>query len=497
MDLTAIWRGLLHAEGNGSSDTIIHEFTLRDPAQFSADGLTGHLLRRGAAKVVGRHREGGFRTIAYAFSADEFSASEARDWIATCAPADGAAKEERMKFAMNYRSEVAADGDAAGSVSIFDVEIAAPGEWNGHLFTERDVRGMVAADEELHDLVMPPFTIEHPDGGMAYGWPSRFRWDSESRRAKADIHAVPAVLFNEIKRGHWTRLSPVILKNYTEPSTQKFYPYVIGEVGLLGAASPAMTTLQPLAKFKAITGERLTFSRDDLDLPVGGFRAYKAVGFARDDSAKGKAETQVTGGKDMKEQEDEAARAKALTDQQASLDNREKMIHRRVVDTGIRSLVRAGRLAPVRVDRVRNIAMSLDSAQVLKYTGADGKETEGTALDQYLEEQMEAPVVVPVKPAEGAGNPEAKAREATKGEGEHPEDEDPADVILNAARKLSKEENIGLGEAAVRLEMKARKTGKTEVFDAYRKRHVMLVPRGASIDKSRRTVLDPGQIRSK
>lgn len=414
------WRGLAGAD---ETATNLHEYVVRHESEFVGGEMTGRRISEGIWKIVGRLKTGGIYVHAYAFSAERYSAVEARRWLAKHASAlFPKAKHKALKFEMNYETKEHKDKDGnVETIDLLGVAVATAGEWKGKFWGPEELAEMVRADEAAHKLVQPVFKIEHVEAGPAYGWLGPLRMEGET--IYADIMSIPKTLFDEIKQGRYSRLSPEILNDWTEPSTQETFKHVLSAVVVLGVQMPAMTSLPGLSEFKALEGEKI-YLGDEEDLALTG-TIYELVSFAVDDKAN-KADEEdesMADEKALKEREDAiAAQETAMKDKfaaaQKELDDRSEKLHKTRVEEGMKTVM--AKIEPKEIEEVEQFAMDLPDEK----------------LDAYFA-QMSKRADVEHKPTGGKGQPT----------GDPEKDLDVEDRIIMEAKKLAREDKITFTEA--------------------------------------------------
>ncbi len=144
---------------------------------------------------------------------------------------------------------------------IDNVEIFAAGTWNGDKYNVEDLDKMVAAFEETKALFKPYLKLGHDDdqvllqrdGLPAAGWVDRVYRIGE--KLFADFVDIPQKIYDLIKNRAYRKVSSEIYWNI-EVSDKK-YPYLLGAVALLGADTPAVTSLNDIMAFYRIKNHEL------------------------------------------------------------------------------------------------------------------------------------------------------------------------------------------------------------------------------------------------
>lgn len=127
------------------------------------------------------------------------------------------------------------------------VEIFKAGKWNGDNYTVDDIDEMVNSFNEIGGKIKPFIKLGHDEGqkllqsdGMpAAGWVTNLRRVGDSLVAK--LSNVPQKIYDLIVSKAYGRMSSEIYWNLKEG--QKTYKRVLRAVALLGADTPAVTTL--------------------------------------------------------------------------------------------------------------------------------------------------------------------------------------------------------------------------------------------------------------
>lgn len=132
-----------------------------------------------------------------------------------------------------------------------EVELFAPGTWNGLKVSAADLQEFVTAYDALKDVLKIPLKFGHndkqpmTDGQPALGWVSNVKL--KAGKLVADFTGVPDVVFNAIKNKLYNTLS-IELYQDVEYKKDKF-PFVLSGVALLGADLPAVNVLQDLSAY--------------------------------------------------------------------------------------------------------------------------------------------------------------------------------------------------------------------------------------------------------
>lgn len=130
------------------------------------------------------------------------------------------------------------------------VEIFAAGTWNGDTYTEKDLDAMVSAFRETSSFFKPYLKLGHNDeqqliqndGLPAAGWIGSIYRIGE--KLMADFVDIPQKIFELIENKAYRKVSSEIYWNINIKETK--YPYLLGAVALLGADTPAVSTLNDI-----------------------------------------------------------------------------------------------------------------------------------------------------------------------------------------------------------------------------------------------------------
>lgn len=132
-----------------------------------------------------------------------------------------------------------------------EVELFAPGKWNGLKVTKADLEEFVTAYQALEKVLKVPLKFGHndeqpvTDGQPALGWVSNVKL--KAGKLVADFTGVPDIVYNAIKNRLYNTLS-IELYQDVEYKKEKF-PFVLSAVALLGADLPAVNVLSDLSAY--------------------------------------------------------------------------------------------------------------------------------------------------------------------------------------------------------------------------------------------------------
>lgn len=144
--------------------------------------------------------------------------------------------------------------------SLKGIEIFKVGEWNGYPFIIDDLNEMVKTFYEFGKERLKPFLklghseeqlLLQRDGYPSAGWVSDLRVVGDI--LLADILDVPKVLLELIDKKAYKRISVELMKDYIatpaeSPTGERvLYPWLLTGIALLGADTPAVTTLSDIA----------------------------------------------------------------------------------------------------------------------------------------------------------------------------------------------------------------------------------------------------------
>ncbi len=351
--------------------------------------------------------------------------------------------EGKKEMADNQGVQYAYEHDAeSNTYTIKDVEVFAVGRWNGDYYDDADLQAMCDADAELHELIRPRAKVGHAGGetaadAPAYGWLGKLRKMGE--KIVADIARIPVELFEAFRTGRYARQSVEVRLNYKHPETGKRYPFVVDALAFLGAKLPAIPTLKPIAAFE--TGYKTVRLYKDNAQPLvieqEAARTEPPAGAAAVEPRK------EEGGSEMEEKELKAGLDK-LAEERAAFEKvqsagREKMEQdsKRLLESRIgqmwSTILSSGHAKPAEEESFKAIARGINDSDKLTFADADGKRTEGTALDAHFASWMTRPIL-------------SQKTEASRGTPE----EDKRDVVAffqDEAEKVAEKRKISFADA--------------------------------------------------
>ena len=156
-----------------------------------------------------------------------------------------------------------------------NMEVFATGTWNGDKYTDDDLNNIVKSYNAIGERVKPYLKLGHneeqklakdsgffKDGRPSLGWVGSLR--KVGGKLVATFKDVPQVVAELVNKKAYKRVSSEIYTNYKMGDT--VYPFVLKAVALLGADTPAVTTLHDVAAMYTEDTENtfreVTFSKD-------------------------------------------------------------------------------------------------------------------------------------------------------------------------------------------------------------------------------------------
>jgi len=143
--------------------------------------------------------------------------------------------------------ELTKDISISQTYDIDNVEIFKAGRWNGDEYTTNDLDDMVSSFAEIGSKIKPFLKLGHDnnqkllqkDGMPSAGWITSLKRVGDTLLAK--FSAVPEKIYQLLKAKAYGRMSSEIFWNLRDNG--KTYRRVVRAVALLGADTPAVTTL--------------------------------------------------------------------------------------------------------------------------------------------------------------------------------------------------------------------------------------------------------------
>lgn len=272
-----------------------------------------------------------------------------------------------------------------------DVEVFAPGKWNGYPFTVKDLESIVANFDHFAQIHQVPLKLGHDDNQpLTDGMPSLGRvtrlWVADGKDGKPKLMAhfaeLPKIVYDAIKAKRYNKVS--IELDLDVQHGGKVYDFVMSGVALLGSALPAVNTLADLSAYMTadslVCGRRLAFSlatdENGLINNVEGTKMpiteeeerqlRERLRLAEENEAKFKREAQ------------EASDAKARFErEQKERDEREKAerieAHRKDIKGLFEKAVTDMRVTPAVRDRLFKVARVDDDEAVMAFSREDAE----------------------------------------------------------------------------------------------------------------------------
>lgn len=153
-------------------------------------------------------------------------------------------------------------GNKSFTSGINKVEIFAVGKWNGHVFTVKDLEGIVDAFDTLSDVHEVPLKFGHndkqpmTDGKMALGWVDSI-W-VEGKKLFGKFVDMPEVVLSAIEKRRYKKVSVELDVNVSYKGHK--FKNVLSGVALLGADLPAVNVLKDLTAYMS-SNRSLSFGR--------------------------------------------------------------------------------------------------------------------------------------------------------------------------------------------------------------------------------------------
>lgn len=286
-----------------------------------------------------------------------------------------------------------------------NMEIFSVGTWNGQKFTKEDLQKIVESYSEIGDKTKPYLKLGHndeqqlakksgmgEDGKPALGWLHSLKLVGDN--LVAHFKDVPKVLAELIQKGAYKRVSSEIYFNYD--FKDKIYPFVLKAVALLGADTPAVTTLQDVVALYQENDkpfEVFNFTKDfkkeevkmdELELKLAEQKAQLEADFAAKLDAQ-----KVEFSESIKKSEDivalfsdskdvEAALVKFKQDQ-VEIEKKEKFYTEELakskkleIETFVSNLLSSNKILPPQVNMAKEILFNLDNeAKTIKFTKSE------------------------------------------------------------------------------------------------------------------------------
>lgn len=226
------------------------------PGAFEEGSFKSKDISDGIRIIVGKLKgETTTTTQSYRFRKPKWDISKVKSWL----------NEKNVKV-LSIDGQVIEEMTDGQEVECFetlkDVEIFATGKWNGKEFGIKDLDDMVDSFKSLGDKIKPFLKLGHnktqklakdsglgEDGMPSLGWVESLK--REGDKLVATFKDVPRVIKDLIDKGAYKRISSEIFMNFRatkeEAGVESVFPRVLRAVALLGADTPAVTTLQDVA----------------------------------------------------------------------------------------------------------------------------------------------------------------------------------------------------------------------------------------------------------
>ena len=344
-----------------------------------------------------------------------------------------------------------------------------PGYWKGKYYSVDDCKEAVVNFSIIAPSWLPAITLGHdekqptahafglpfdPEGFPNFGRNTMMWWDDTSQAIMGVLEGDESKIEQLVKEGKYEKVSVVWAPKVTlEDGTQ--LKHVIAQVALLGAEFPGMwdqpdslaiegavahsASASPLTTFTVAPGvvvEGVTVFSEEREHEAGGNdktieekyaalleRVGKIEAAATAQTEAVKKFLEATGTADLpaalkvheKMTADMAAKDTTIADMKTEDEKREKASAEASIKAGVDAAVAGERMLPTERESATTFAMGLDRTAVVKFTAADGKETEGSSLDQYLNSLATRAKVIKysgISSDEGAGNEGAAVGDA-------------------------------------------------------------------------------------
>ena len=162
-------------------------------------------------------------------------------------------KEEIIQLQQEGGEEVPEEKENEMQFQEIEMDIFASGIWNGDKYSDKDLELIVDSFNSIGNETKPYLKLGHneeqklakdsglfKDGMPAMGWIKSLK--KVGNKLVAYVNDVPKVVAELIKSGAYKRVSSEIYVNYAKNG--KKFPLALKAVSLLGADTPAVTTLQ-------------------------------------------------------------------------------------------------------------------------------------------------------------------------------------------------------------------------------------------------------------
>jgi len=247
---------------------------------------------------------------------------------------------------------------------IQDVEIFKIGKWNGHEITGTVLDSIVDSFKAIGGKIKPYLKLGHNeqqpllDGLPSAGWVVDVRRKGES--LFADFKAIPEKIYELINSKAYGRMSVEIYNNLIDGEAGKKYPKVLKAVALLGADTPAVTSLNDFINL--YTEEHIAFDK----IEIYNFEEVSTMEDARNFELEiEKLKTENTKLQaDMKAMTDEFSQK--LTEKEKAIETLEFSKREIEVTAYLDSAVKSGKITPAQIDHYK--ALCLAPVEVVKFS---------------------------------------------------------------------------------------------------------------------------------
>jgi len=326
-----------------------------------------------------------------------------------------------------------------------------PGTWNGDKYSEADCLKMVANFDALSDDWTPPITLGHDDkqavakalgltfdsdGMPAFGRIVKMWWDKTQKAVMARLGDLTETVKDLIDGKHYDKVSVVLAPQFEDERTGKVLRNVVVELALLGADIPGMMAQEDVLAVKPHT---MAFRGKKIDVVTVQFDAERGSQ-AMDKNTQEKLDAALTELEQIKasiaklyakmevesvdavveafaklttERDDATKRADDL---QEKFDKQADEAKETRIDSVLSEVSgdsdAGGRVLPQHAGREKALAMRLDTTTVIKFSKADGKEAEGSEIDEWEENIRARAKVLNFKElAKAEGDPKDKDKD--------------------------------------------------------------------------------------
>lgn len=312
-----------------------------------------------------------------------------------------------------------------------EVEILKTGTFNGVKFTITDLDSIVDSFSKIGQDMKPPLKLGHnetqkilaSDGLPAAGWITELKRKGD--RLLAKIINIPEKIFNLIENGSLGRFSSEIFCNLYHRG-QKF-DRVLKAVALLGADTPAVSTMDDLIEFFG-THSGLSFSEDQYN---------KVIYCDSESGVKGMNEDEKQELIKLKAENEKLLKLKSENDElKAKIAETEHNSLKERIELFVNSQIEKGMIVPA--NKQYYVALMLNNNQVKKFS----------YIEQDQEMNFEMNAFQLVEKILGNSTPQVDLTSQTQ-HFEPPKtgDMDDGDIIEQKIQKFMKEHNVSYENA--------------------------------------------------